>query len=305
VAVIEVKGQKSGGAMVVTPIIDDIGESSGAGRVERWVTTADPNTQEEETLATVRVPAIINAMPEHLHQSRTVRAMLNSRDNAAPLIGIVANRARELAIPAPECDVDLTIEHALTLQAGALVKLTDTTQHNPPNPLSTSRGWSGVMARLLNVRVSPSSMEVQLRVALLSERGQSALVAPAALVSSKGTHAGGAEYFAVGDDDFTISTIDDWGGFVVGDLIELRSITGALKEAETIESFGANEAATPAAASTSTVNVVGAIASSIVAGDYITFAPWVTATVTTNMEKHAGQAGTDDLIDADAARVWV
>jgi hypothetical protein len=105
--------------------------------------------------------------------------------------------------------------------------------------------------------------------------------------------------------DLSVSAVPSWYGFAVGDLIELRDATGSVKELEEIESFGANEASTPDDASTDTVNVVGTIASAIATDDYITFQPWATATVTANMSNYCAQAGSDERIDSDSARVYL
>lgn len=259
-----------------------------------------------EASTIIELPALEASLPDSGGETVEYSAMFDSAKTIGWLRCELVARLLLNAIPTPVAELLVDIKHALTIDAGSLIEISDEDVWNPPDPYTGTRGWSTdnrfrVISK--SIRLSEVNPGVQLKVQMLRTAEQG-LVAPAAEVTAKGAHGTGTEYFAVVDNNVTIryGTDDarDWDGFAVGDLIELRDINGALKEAETIESFGSNEAATPALAASSAVNVVGAIASAIATGDYITFAPWVTATVTDNMDDHVAWSGTDDMIDSDS-----
>ncbi len=222
-----------------------------------------------------------------------VTAMFNSIADAAPLITRLTGKLRREATPAPECMITLPIKYLVgsnSIQAGSLISITDTTVWNPINPYTGSRGWSGMICRVLSTEFSfGRRLGVKCKIQLL-DTITAGKIAPAAIVTSKGNDANG-DYVVVQDSNYTNNSLSkDWYGFAVADRIELRDLNGAYKEgAEVIKAFGSNQASTPQAASDSRIYINGTWASAISAGDYVTFSPW-SGSNTSNMDTYAAYA---------------
>ncbi len=242
-------------------------------------------------------------------EAETIRtnALLNDRTTSGELIARQTRRLERLASPRPEVDIALTPKFFLDCQAGALLSITDTTRHNPINPYTGERGWSGVMARVLSAKADTAGgLVVKARVQLLPTP-TNAKIAPACAVDSKGNDANG-DYVVVQVDDYTmdIENEKDWDGLEVDFLIELRDLNGALKEGpETITGFGANFASTTAAATGAyRVYIAGTWASAIAAGDHITLSTWVSASTPAAQKTYSYLGDTGGLLDTDDAKEY-
>ena len=227
-----------------------------------------------EELDTVFVTSELSSM----EMSAMFNSVADCQHIAASLNSKLINEAR----PPPEVDILLTSKFIPLVQAGTLLAITDTTKKNPYNPHTATRGWNPMVARCLSSKISTGTKHglqchVQLLAAITAGK-----IAPAALVSSKGSD-GVGDFLVIADYTYAVDQVGDkdWYGFGVSDRIDIRDLTGAVQESEVIESFGTNESATPAGSDTSRINVVGAIARVIVVGDYITFSAWSESTALT------------------------
>ena len=255
-------------------------------------TTVDPSTDGKRVDVEIRNSELDSARIFSEMSTRKLNGGAVDSTNIEYILPSVASKLIQHSSPPHEVSMLLDMDFYTTVQAGTMLVVTDTTVHNPVNPFTGSRGWTSVACRVLGSALTPQGLRC--RVELLDTRS-GGLVAPAALVSAKGTD-GTGDYFTVhadGAPDFNIDgTTNDWSLFAAGDLIELRDATGALKEAETILQ-------TPASGK---VYVTGTIASTIAAGDYITFATWVTATATANMRLYVAYGDSNNSIStADTA----
>ena len=246
----------------------------------------------------------------HDDSSVVVMSPFNSVLDAGFCAAILAGRLLRETTPAPECRLVLDASFFPKIDSGTKLSITDTTQHNPVNPLTGVRGWSSMVARVLSTQYSPGDTKLVCNVQLLGAI-TGGRIAPAARVSAKGED-GNGHYFVVNftSADFAIDLgTRDWRLFVVGDLIELRSKLGVLKEAsEEIKAFGSNQSSTPAGASDGRIYIIGTIATPTIAtDDYVTFAPWVSNALTTaNMELHTAYADAAETLGSDnqAARQY-
>jgi hypothetical protein len=255
-----------------------------------------------------------------------VKALFNSRKDVSQLIMLMHARLYRIARPPPETKLRLDIKHLLDVQAGSLLSVT-TTKFNATDPYANEAGgdsltdWTNQICRVVGTTISMTGDDphIEATVQVLgpvtsgSRFGQVVLggkIAPATTVTGKGTVPD--DHFDVDEDVFVDEpsgfATTDYMLFAVGDRIELRSITGAYKEGPlVIASFGSNEVADPTSANTHEINVTTAISSTIVAGDYVTFSPWITGTNTDNMEDYVAFAdATDEELGAsDLPRVYV
>lgn len=168
-----------------------------------------------------------------------------------------------------------------------------------------------VISRSYPLDNSPSfDVTIELLTANLTAR-----VAPAVVVTAKGSDGLGAyfecataaasqNYVADPDND------KDWYRFAVGDEIEHRDQTGAVKAGWTdraISGFGTDERADPTTAPGSPMRIYldGAIGSAVAAGDYITFTPWPTS-VSSRRSRYSTYADANEQLgpDNDPARVF-
>ena len=216
------------------------------------------------TLRSRELDAVFGATALSKYQ---VKAHFNDVDTMAWLAARFEAHLRREANPPPEVTIPLNASWFLKLTVGQLVEITDTTKWQPINPYTHTRGWSSLLARVvdLNAVVGGDKPGVEARFRLL-RAGNQARIAPAANVASKGAD-GGGDFVQCNSYDFASdpSGTADWARFGNGDRIELRDKTGAVKEGPEVV------LGTPAAGK---VYIVGTWASSIAAGDYITFAAW-------------------------------
>lgn len=222
----------------------------------------------------------------------TIDAMLCDENQRDMLARILEQRLRDLAVSRPESDLPLGLRLLTQIYAGGIMSVTTDTIGGIVDPYTGSDGLTAHLCRVLSVSAQLRTGTMQLRVQLLGASGlQVGLLAPAVTVTGK---AATPDRFEVDPDVFANDGERDWDELVVGDLLELRSQTGALKEAPfTISSFGANTSTTPGGASTDVINVDATVSSSIATGDYLTFIPWA-STATANMERFAAYADATD-----------
>jgi hypothetical protein len=243
-------------------------------------------------------------------------AMFNTRtDVVDALLPRMIGLLRREAAPPPQVSILLDMSFMLTVQAGTMLSLTDTTRA-PLNPYTGTAGWSALVARVLSTTLvfSESNPGIRCKVELLNSI-TAGRVAPAADIDGKGGVA--PEYLSVhyptpagaptsGLADYSVDPSDiDWGLFAAGDLVDIRDKYGVVQESDVIESFGTNQVSTPGAANSGRINVVGAIARVIAAGDYITLSAWSNSN-TTNMDTFAAYADAAETLGAgnDAARKY-
>jgi len=284
-------------------------------KMKVWNTVTELGTEESAAQeVTIRLSELEQAFPRAEFGSIEISAMLNDRGTIGSIMAGLINRLVETSVPPPEMDILLDASYIATdppIQAGSILSITDTTRWRPLDPQTGTRGWTGKLCRVLSSEIVLAEEDHGLRCTIQVLGGTtSAKIAPAATVTAKGTYGTGTQYFVVNDNDYTPegggTAQRDWGYFAVDDWIQLCDITGAVKESEQIESFGANEAATPGAASTSTVNVVGGIAAVIVAGDYITYLDWLGTPVDSNRPNYCALADANGTLGAanDAAKEY-
>lgn len=215
------------------------------------------------------------------------KAMLNSVDDAGWLTARMIRQLQRHANPAPEVPVRLNLSWVLKLNLGQIYALTSTTRYNPLNPYTAARGWSGLLARCVGLKISfdRENPGVQARFQLLNA-GNQAKVAPAALVLAKGSDWNGA-FFECAGDTYSADGTPDWSLFGDDDRIDLRDKTGAVVESEVVKGTPAN----------GRVYVDGTIASTIDAGDYITFSAWSESN-TTAMDSYSALADANETLGA-------
>ncbi len=220
-----------------------------------------------------------------------VQAHLNDVDHVGYLSARLIAHLRRYANPPPEVEIQLNMSWILKLNIGEIYSLTDSTRRNPINPYTGARGWSGLLARVVGLKISLSRSNpgVMARFQLLNG-GNQARIAPAAAVSSKGSD-GGGDYFQCADFTYALdesSGNEDWSRFGDNDRVDLRDATGAVKESEVING-------TPAGGK---IYVDGTIASSIAAGDYLTFSAWSSSN-TDNMDKYVALGDASETLGSD------
>lgn len=251
-----------------------------------------------------------------------VYAMFNDYSQTSELVKLLLVRLLRRASPPPETTLSLDIRHVVSIQAGSLIMVTAGSGMNADNPYAlhgatSTSGWSNQLCRVIStsINLSASQPSLECRVQVLSPV-VGAKIAPAVQVNGKGgTGAGGDPYyFAIADSNAYINNAEDlydytdWSTIGVGDRLELRLMSGAFVEGPfVVASFGANEASTPAAASTAQINVTTSITNNTwTGGRYLTFSPW-TDSNSANMENHAAFAdAANETLGAgnDAAKEW-
>lgn len=227
-----------------------------------------------------------------------ITALLNDEDSLGELGAMHVARLRDLVKPCYESTIYLHNRLMLLVQAGSLLSITSTACA-VRDPYTNTAGLSSRPARVLSsrVRVEPGGETlVECRVQLL-DPVDSARVAPACDVTSKGA-VGPDEYFVIDWDNYVDEpvayTVTDFMLFRAGDRVELRDVTGALKEGPfTIVDFGSNHSSDPTTADQPWIFLLEVIASAIVAGDYLTFYQWDNSS-TANMELYSAYADVTD-----------
>jgi hypothetical protein len=214
----------------------------------------------------------------------TIDAMFNDESNIEHVIANAHGIMMRQSIPAPTVQIKLTPDTLPDIEICKFINFTLSSPVTPHNPFTLSRGWSGVVGRIIEISIPTTEGEptVDVTVELLS--GMTiGKIAPAAYVTSKGSD-GTGDYFVVSsaslspDDD-----VLDYSLFAVGDLVQLKSRQGVNKENETI-------------ASIDTVNHriyvnPGTITSAIATGDYLTFQD-CSGSNTVNMNLYSAYAST-------------
>jgi hypothetical protein len=229
-----------------------------------------------------------------------VTAMLNDKDHLGAIGAMQMARLRDLVKPCYESTIYLHNRLMLQVQAGSLLSITST-KTGVRDPFTNAVGLASVPARVLSSRiiVEPEGKTLIECLVQLLDPIDSARVAPACDVTGKGSK-DADEYFIVDWDKYVDNpvayTVTDFMLFRPGDLIELRDKTGALKEGPlTVANFGSTHKADPTDAIDPWIWVLEAIASAIVAGDYLTFSPWSAAS-TANMELYSAYS---DAVDEE------
>lgn len=240
--------------------------------------------------------------------SKTFSAMFHSRADVGELLQRLTGRLIEASVPLPQMDITLSIGLLTQIEASTILLVNDTTIWSPPNPhASHARGWTNVLLRVLSTEIVHSPLGVRCRVQILQQI-EGTKIAPAALVTGKGTHGSGTPYLDCADQTYTSSedAADyDWKQFFEDAHIELRDKNGALKETFFLESFGSNEVADPSLAASSTINVREAsISSTIASGDYVTLAQWSTGSGSSSMEEYAAGADANGELDGLPGREY-
>ncbi len=296
------------------PVVGRVNILAATGAAEYGITRWEPLalaqdlTGESESTITVVIDELDRIL-RGTGREPTFEAMLCGAREAAMLRAIMVDRLYSIAVAAPEADLILDFRNLLELYAGAIIKV-NCTNAGIGDPYSADTTLASHLCRILSMDVSVTPRpQVRMRVQMLGNTSTRAgLLAPACIVTAKGTMPD--DNFEIGDNNVFVSAtsadLDDWDGLVVGDRIELRDTTGALKEGPfVIASFGANEAATTELASTDIINVTSSISSTIAAGDYVTFAPWSSSN-TSNMNNFCAYADATDeeLGTGDSPKVW-
>jgi hypothetical protein len=242
----------------------------------------------------IRSAEIESAFTDDETETLEIKPLFDSERTVSPLLVRLYGLAMQYAIPPPVWTAPLDLSLWPQLHPGALVSITVA---NLVDSFAGARNWTTVIGRVLGMSLELKDKPVfSAQIELFFDTIAGGKIAPAATVTAKGNDANG-DYFVVSTNAWTnnlaittaLSDADSWH-FVTGDLIELRDVLGALKEAETIKGFGA--AYTTGLANTTDgtrIYVVGAIASAIAAGDYVTFQPWQAGN-TARMEGFAAYA---------------
>lgn len=266
------------------PIQEQVPSSIGADSFVTYVQASDVFGFNETELDTVEWKAEFDS----------IYTMHNLETRVVALIS-------DFSKPRPHVTMRLSYEF-IDLEIGDIVKLSSIT--NLANPFNPNRTWATLVARVVGVQVEwiEGNPGVSVSLEMLQDFA-GGRIAPAALVTSKGT-AGYGDYYVVSPTAYTADAANDkdYYGFAVGDEIELRAKDGSVKSSDTIESFGANEATDPADASTDVINIAGT-ASAVAAGDYITFDSWW-ASLPDRQKNYAGLAipSTELMIGGEAPK---
>lgn len=233
-----------------------------------------------------------------------LEAMFDTRNSIGGLLARLRGVIGQYSVPPPVLRLRLTLDRWLTMYPGTLVELD--WDDVPVNMFTGVRGWANLVGRVLSapLPVGQRGLGFEAVIELLGVKLRG-MVAPAATVTAKGND-GVFDYFVVNDTDFVADDTDqDWWHFVVGMEVELRDVTGAVKETETINSFGGNHASDPEDASNSRINVDGVIGSAIAAGDYLTLRTWYAGNPSVNEDYSAYADANGDLTGGDEARRYV
>lgn len=194
-------------------------------------------------------------------------AAFNTIENIAAIVSRAQYIMRAYKAGRQIIPIRFSSAHVATMRVNQILSFTLT---QAKNPFTGLRGWSAVIGRVLETRLDFESMTVDATIELIDEL-DTGLVGPAATVASDN----GISRFTVNPTDYVSDKNNDrdYYGFAVGDRIEVRSKTGAVKLAGlVIESFGVNEADTPQGASSHDVNVATSIAAyTYASGDYLCF----------------------------------
>ena len=255
------------------------------------------------------------AFAEHHLERLEMEALLNTEADFGALAGRLAGLVGEYSVPPPVWEPRLDIEIYDDLQLGSYVLINWNEFSAPANPFTGNRGWTDIVGRIIGrsypLSSSPSfSVTIELLVANLTGR-----IAPAVVVTAKGSDGLGA-YFecatAVASQNYVADPDNDkdWYKFAVGDELEHRDESGAVKASWTnrsITGFGTDESADPTTAPGSPMRIYldGAIGSTVASGDYITLAAWPTS-ASSRRQRYSTYADANETIgpDADPARVY-
>jgi hypothetical protein len=247
------------------------------------------------------------AFTEHDLDQIEIEALLNTEDDYTPLAGRLLGMLGEYTVPPPAWGAPIDMVLHQSCKPGSLVLINWLSPDAPANPFTGSRGWTNVIGRVLSrgykFRGSPTfPLEVELLLANAVGR-----LAPAAIVTGKGADGNGAYFVCDTTESFVDPDTDkDWYYFAVGDVLEYRDTTGAVKGGwvnRAIAAFGVVQSSTPEGSGDTRIYLDGAIAPAWVAGDYITFADWSNAT--TRMELYSAYASAAGLLNGvDNARKY-
>jgi len=272
-------------------------------------TTPEPGIGGESVVVTLLTDDLDQVFENVRFEKLEITAMMDTVETIGDLIDLLRSKLNAEKRPYPEVEMQVRFSMFQDIQAGKTLSITDTTKENPYNSFTGSRGWTAQVGRVLGTSLQfsrrPSlTVRVQLQRSITGAR-----IAPAAVVTSKGSDGNGAFFVvhASGSPLFSNDTADlDWGRFRVNDRIELRDATGKFREGpEVITGFGTNFVPLPVNASTGRVYISGAISATITTGDYITFSPWSTSN-TTNMNLYAALADATETLGSgnDPARQY-
>ncbi len=208
-----------------------------------------------------------------------IQGLLHTIDDAGQLIAHLVSRMRMYLRPPPvvSCLWDMALYPEVSI--GKYVSMTYS--QGVHNPFTGSRGWSGLVGRVISIELPVRAKKPYFKVEVeLLSAINAAKIAPAAEVLAKSSDSNGqylecslAAYAADG------SSRDHYH-FVVGDLVDLFDRTGTLKESlGSITGFGTNFVSDPTAGTEASSKIRiyvsdASITSSIATGDYITFKDW-------------------------------
>jgi hypothetical protein len=266
-------------ASVVGHHYEDIGFAGIKLRKATEALTTVSTTDGNETVLAFRSPELSAAFAAHSLDKLKLSARLNSEDDCAFVSALMHARIKKNKIPSPILPLRLSLNMVETVQAGAVVAVTD---DSIVDPFSGAVGMTSIVGRVIESRVvlAEENPGLDVTIELLGDVS-GAKIAPAAKVTAKGSDVNGQYLEAM----LTEFVMDEDSGrdhyyFAVGDLVELRDITGALKEdLGAITGFGTNFTSDPESATESgsrcRIYVSDAsITSSIATGDHVTFVPW-------------------------------
>lgn len=275
---------------------------------------ADPLLGKKGAERVFRSSHLTKHYPKSQLTTLTLRAMFNSILDATAY-NYLYYSVRELLFrgrqPYPEASILLPLSYIDDVQSGDYLSITDTTRFNPINPFTMSRGWTNVVALVLSTEITLSKDNPGIRCNIqLQPTISGALLAPAVRVTGKGSDGNGT-YLTVDKDQFSREPgnddADDWVGLAVNDRITLYNENGAAvatafdaAAVTTIKGFGSNLATDPTDANDERIYTnATTIGATITTDDYVSFATWSTSSNTTNMDKYAAWADSNETIDSD------
>jgi hypothetical protein len=230
----------------------------------------------------------------------SISALFNTIDDFTPLAGRLTGLIDEYSSPPTVWGPGLSYDLYTMLPPGQLVLITWTTPDAPANPFTGARGWSSVVGRVVarQLPLSGGVLSVGVSIELLAAQTVGR-VAPACIVSAKGSDGHGAYFESVANTFCADPEADDdmWY-FAVGDRLDFRDDTAATKvgwSTRAITGFGSNFVSDPQLASDRRIYVDGAIAPTVNANDYVTFSPW-SASNTARMELYSAYANASELL---------
>lgn len=291
------------------------GDSSAPRATLGEVRAMVPGTMGGETYDLPVAQGELHAFANNGVDELTLEALFNTTaEDKTWLINRANMIAKFFSVPPPTVPITLDGSFILTVSAGTILSMTKT---GVANPFATSKGWTDVVGVVVSSNiVNPLTKPALECTVMLLQDLSAGRVAPSVLLAgAKVGSDGTSDYFVVSPKTYTVrSDAKDYYGFAVGDIINLfdkpgAEYAGAESGPYTISGFGANNASSPADASTDIIRIEEDIDEAVLAAAidttyWLSFDDW-SASNTARMEEYAAYAtAAGALSGGDGARTY-